>query len=133
MAKLPVKRKIQPEDFPDQKWLPNLLAPINQFFSDVFNALNKNLTWTDNIAGEILTVVVDGSFPLDVKWTNISRPSAAWIGYCRETSNNHTAFTNGLFLDWEMPSNNVFRINGIPGITPTNTNKYTVTIVTLIS
>jgi hypothetical protein len=131
MARLPDQRKILPEDFPEQKWIPALLSPLNRFFEDVVRALNKGLTFKENIAGEILTVTIDGVFPLDVRWTNMSPPIAAWIGKCRETSGNHTNFTDPLFLDWELTASGQFRINNITGLTATMANKFSVTIIAI--
>lgn len=131
MAKLPPPIKIRNEDFPKLDWMPQLLAPINRFVDDVIRSLNKQLTVTDNMDGALLTVIVDGTYPLDVKWTGRSLPKAAWIGQCRETTGDHTNFTNPLFLDWGFTADGLFRINNITGLTASGTNKFTVTIVAI--
>lgn len=54
MAKLPILKRIQREDFPEAPdWIEKLTYPINTFFDAVYNALNKNLTFGDNITSEI--------------------------------------------------------------------------------
>jgi hypothetical protein len=54
MARLPTLKRIQREDFPAAPdWLDQLAYPINTFFESVYNALNRNLTFGDNIAAEI--------------------------------------------------------------------------------
>lgn len=54
MSKLPIIKRIQREDFPDAPaWIDKLTYPINSFFESVYNSLNKNLTFGDNIASEI--------------------------------------------------------------------------------
>lgn len=131
MARLPDQRKISPEEFPDQSFMPRLLGPINRFFEEVVRALNKGLTFKENISGELITVTIDGTYPLDVRWTNANPPVAAWIGKCRETSGNHTNFSAPLFLDWEIASNGSFRINNITGLTASMTSKFNVTIIAI--
>lgn len=132
MAQLPKQRKILVEDFPKQKdWLPKLLSPLNEFFEDVIRALNKGITFQENMAGSILTVNIDGVFPLDLKWSQTSRPVAAWIGQCKEIGKDHVVFTDPLFLDWEMKDSQTFRILGIPGLSASSTNRYKLTIMTV--
>ncbi len=131
MAKLPKQKKILPDQFPKQDFMPELLTPLNSFMDDVTSALNKSLTFKENIAGEVLTVTIDGIYPIDVLWTNKSRPVAAWLGYCRELSGVHTNFTDPLFLDWEMAANDKFRINNITGLAASNTHKYQVVIIAI--
>lgn len=131
MARLPTQNKILPEDFPKQDFMPQLLAPINKFFQDMILALNKGLTFQQNMAAEILTVNIDGNFPLDVRWVNKSKSIGAWIVNCRETSGSHVTFTTPLYLDWEMKSTDTFKINSIVGLSATSTNVYTVTIIAI--
>lgn len=132
MARLPKVTRINPEDFSEQKFIPKLLEPINSFFSDILSALNKNLTFKENIAGDVITAVVDGNYPLDIQWTGKAKPIAAWIGQCREISGTHTTITTALYLDWEITSGGAFRINNIAGLTgETTDNKFSVTIVAI--
>lgn len=131
MARLPKQGKILAEEFPEEKFMPKLLSPINDFFADVVSALNKSLTFKENIAGDVITATIDGVYPLDIRWTNKSRPIAAWIGSCREVTGTHTTFTTPLFLDWEMSSMGAFRINKVVGLTATSSVKFTITIVAI--
>lgn len=133
MSKLPRQSKILPSDFPDQKWMPKFLAQLNGFMEDVTRALNKNLTLKENLAAEIMTVSIDGTFPLDVLWANKAYPTAAWIGQCREASGSHTTFTDPLYLDWEMSSRGLFRINNIAGLSASPSAVYSVTIMAVIA
>jgi hypothetical protein len=131
MAKLPGQKRILTEDFPDQKkWIPALLGPVNKFFEDITRALNKNITIAENMNGDVLTVTIDGVYPLDIAWKLTSPPVAAFIGQCREVNGAHTTFTNALFLDWEFTAAGTFRINNIAGLTASSTNRYRLIIVT---
>lgn len=132
MARLPRQNRILADDFKDEKFMPKLLAPINSFFEDVISALNKNLTFRENMAGDILTVTIDGVYPLDVKWSSKARPIAAWIGSCRETSGTHVTLTSPIFLDWEMATDGSFRINNVAGLTTaTGENKFEINIIAI--
>lgn len=134
MAKLPIQNQILPETFPSEqkKWLPQLLQPINYFIQNVIRALNKNLTFNENFAGDVLTVTIDGTYPLDVRWINNSKPTLAWIGSCREVSGTHATITTALYLDWEMSSVGEFRINKIAGLSASITNPFYVKIVAIV-
>lgn len=131
MARLPKQNKILPEDFPKQDFMPKLAEPINRFFEDVILALNKSLTFKENMASETLTVIIDGVYPLNIKWVNKSRATGAWITSCREVSGTHVTFTTPLFLDWEMNTDGSFRINSVVGLTATSANKFVVNIIAI--
>lgn len=131
MAKLPEQRKLSPEEFPKQDWIAALLSPLNRFIDDVVRIFNKQITIKDNFDGDLITAIIDGTFPLDVKWSRQNPPKAAWIGQCREISNNHTNFTDPLFLDWEYTASGAFRINNITGLTATSANKFNITIIAI--
>ena len=54
MAKLPVFKRIQREDFPDApNWIDKVIYPINKFFESTYNALNKQLAFEENVTAEI--------------------------------------------------------------------------------
>lgn len=131
MPKLP-QTKIVLESLSNKKEMTELLDQLNPIIATIRQALNKNLTFRENLAAEILTVTIDGTYPFDVKWPNKNRPIAAWIGQCRETSGTHVAISTALYLDWEMITNDTFRINGIAGLSASATNKFYVTILTII-
>lgn len=49
-------------------WVDNLIQPINAFMENVYQCLNKNVTFNDNIASFIytLTYKTPASYPADV-------------------------------------------------------------------
>lgn len=126
MAKLPTIKKLIFEEI-DQtvKWLPKLLAPTNSFFESVYSALNKGLTVTDNMDGEIREVTLDGTYPYKLKWSRKSAPKAAWIAY------SDTTPSAGVFLHWEYTADGMFSIISVEGLTPTAAAKVTVRIIIL--
>jgi hypothetical protein len=60
MAKLPPVKRLSVEDFnkDDQPLMEKLLEPLNMYLESVYYALNKNITFTDNIASQVQTVTV---------------------------------------------------------------------------
>lgn len=58
--KLPIIKRIRKEDF-DPEYdglLTGLLYAINTFFETVTNGLNRNLTFTDNFAGQVKEITI---------------------------------------------------------------------------
>jgi hypothetical protein len=80
VARLPQSRKLLAEDFKDQPWIAPLLASLNQFMDDVNSALKQSLTINDNFMGKILTVEVNGQFPVKLRWDIPSKPLSVVVG-----------------------------------------------------
>lgn len=133
MAKLPTIKRITEEVFPSdvKKWLPKLLAPLNQFMEQLTNALNKNLTIRENFAGEILEATLDGEYPLNIAYGLKAPPKVAILGSCVEVEGNHSIPLAALYLDWTFSSNGTFQINEVVGLTPSSTAKYRINILIL--
>ena len=131
--RVPSIKRILPERFPDQKWIPELLSPLNQFMEQVAQGINNGLRIGENFDGVVRTVVVDmtqtNPFPVKFQWTRTSPPSVAWIGRARQVSGTHTNFTSALFIDWEMADDGSFKINAIPGLP--GLKKFNVTVIAL--
>jgi hypothetical protein len=54
MARLPIFKRLLSEDFSDAPaWFDKAIQQINPFFESVYLALNRNLTFGDNVASEI--------------------------------------------------------------------------------
>lgn len=133
MAKLPTQKRITPETFPDQeKWIPQLLEPLNRFMEEVTRALNNELTVNENLDAVVRTVELDGTYPVKFKWERKNRPRAAWIGQCRETSENHVTLSTPIYLDWVYTQEGMFQINDVVGLTgPSASNKFNLTIIAI--
>jgi hypothetical protein len=131
MSKLPSNKKIPIEEFPKEVkgWIPGLLDPINRFMDEVTRALNRGLTIKENMNGDIRTFVCDGNYPINLKWDLKARPVAAFIGQCREVSENHTTITEALYLDWEFNQAGMIQINNIADLNASAANKFNVTII----
>lgn len=142
MASLSSIKRILAESFPELKWMPQLLAPLNQFIEEINRALNNELTVGQNMNGVVKDVVVDGTYPVRFKWSRASRPRVAWIGAVFPVSGSAVVThvyddtgaverTAAVSLDWEFDGAGFFKINGIHGLAASASDKYTVTIVAL--
>jgi len=130
--KTPELQRLILEEFPGQQdWIEKLIGPINLFFQTVVNALNKQLTFRENIDCEFYEQRVTGAYPVDLAWTRKAAPRAAWIAYAREADGEHVTFTSPLFLDWEFTSDGQFRINDIVNLGDTDAAPFNIRIIAI--
>lgn len=131
MSALPPIQRLITEDFqPEQrKWLPKLFQPINQFFESVYGALNKGLTIADNISGEIKTIEVNGTYPLKLSWGQKSKPVAVIVGNAYRSDGTSVTLSSAVYCQWQFNQSSQLQIDGVVGISPTDSEKYKVLIV----
>lgn len=132
MAKLPNPLKIPPKDFIQLTGLDRLILPLNKFAQDVLLLFDKRLTVQDNMDGAILTVIVDGTYPVSVPWTRQNPPALLMIGQCLETVGAHVPLDSSLTLDWSYDGIGHIKINNVLGLTATKNNTFTLTLLGLV-
>ena len=132
MALLPPIKRFLSEDFPDQQdWIGKLLYPLNLFLGAVYGALNKGITWKDNISGQISTIPVNGATPtVTFKSTSAAKPTAVWIGNVTLQNGNPSGITLPVTIDWTYSSGQIL-INNITNLNPAFT--YNITFLTVTS
>lgn len=67
--RLPTQKKILKEDLKGAPaWVDNLIQPVNAFMENVYQCLNRNVTFQDNFASFIYTMTYKTpvSYPADV-------------------------------------------------------------------
>ena len=121
MASIPPISRIIKEDFQQYPWAEKLLWPINRFFESVVSALNKNLTFTENMNAQVKalsfttkTPVFD-TFPLNFASTSISKPTDLWL--TRLEHNLGQITTAPVTVDWIF-ENGLIKIRNITGLAP---------------
>lgn len=65
--KIPSVRKILKEDLPDAPdWINGVISPINSFMEYMYQAMNRNITDSDNIACSVkeLTYITPSTYPV---------------------------------------------------------------------
>lgn len=128
--KLPSIKKILSESFTGLEWAPRLLGPLNLFIEQVVQGLNNKLTISENLDGMVKTIRVDGTYPQEFQWTRSSRPAIAFVGNIVPVGSAPTP-TDAISLYWDYDGNGNFRVQDLPGLSASMTNKYDVTIVAL--
>jgi len=131
MAKLPTIKRILREDLPDAPdWIDKLLYPVNKFFEDVFNALNRNLEFVDNVTGQkkdvtfkTLSTYVSTSatfetleFPRTLK----RKPTGLLLLQIIQDEDNHTPIETAPYIDW-LDENGTIRIFLVTGLVASKT------------
>jgi hypothetical protein len=67
MASLPKIRRILKEDYKDAPaWFDKLIFTLNMFFDSVYNALNQNLKFGDNVTAQIKEFTVTAGATADL-------------------------------------------------------------------
>lgn len=78
--KLTFLKRFLVEDFPSQQaWIGELLNPLNQAFEQLSQALNKNLTISDNLDAETQEITFTGSDTVTFKVATKNRPKGVIV------------------------------------------------------
>lgn len=142
MAKLPTQRRVLREDVKDApSWIENVLNPLNSFMDSVYRALNRSLTFQDNITSEIRTLrfqtrsdytsaipLTAGFEPLQFVHSLKSKPFGLFIAQIEEVSDTYVPFTSAVTLSWYEANGTVF-INYITGLSDSKNYKLTVLLI----
>lgn len=119
--RLPTQKKILREDLKDApRWITNVIDPINSFMESVYQALNKNITFQENIASFIkeITFTTPSTYPTmdDLEFTNTlkSKASGVLLMQIYEKS-NYTAAAGPVYVPW-IENNGLIVVSAIPGL-----------------
>ena len=112
MAKIPVIKNLRQEDFPkEESWVSALLSPLNIFINYVVLALNRGLTFQDNLTSQLQTLnftYQPNSFPIILGRVLTNSPSYGIIGYSTENG-----IGIGAVMNWDLTESAQVRINNI--------------------
>lgn len=142
MAKLPTQKRILREDMKDApSWIENLLNPLNSFMDSVYRALNRSLTFQDNVSSEIRQLDVltlptystaipktDGFIPLQFVHSLRSKPFGLLVAQLVEQGQDYVIITEPVSIDWYEINGTVF-INYITGLKDSTNYKLTVLLI----
>lgn len=124
MAKLPSIKRVLREDVKEApNWIERILLPMNTFFESVYQALNKNITFTENIACQVKDIKFttsstysSGDFePLKFVSTLRVKASGLILLQIFEDAGSYVPMTQGVHLDW-VEINGTININHISGL-----------------
>lgn len=116
MSKLTPK-KLSVEDFPSQQWIGKLLAPVNDFFNQVYQGWNNGITVDENLHQEIreIKLVVDSNaFPLKFKSKFSVYPKGMTVIYCVDTAG--AGPSEAPWISWSF-NNGQIEVFSITGLT----------------
>lgn len=134
MAKLPSIRRLMKEDFQDApSWLDTLMVTLNQFMENVYGALNRSLTFVDNVRAQKKTFRITAGaaasdntyeFALENSW----RPEGLSLWKVTQIGGAYTPITSAVFLSWRIGESNNIVVDAITGLTNGVTYEFTVLV-----
>jgi hypothetical protein len=126
MGRLPEIRNILREDLKEApSWIEKLINPLNSFMSIVYETLNKNITFKDNITSTIkeLSFKTLSTYESASSWETLkfssglkNRAIGCMILQIYEDSNTYIPITNAVHVDW-LDLNGIITIQFISGLT----------------
>lgn len=139
MAGLPTTKKIYRADLGKDipVWVDSLLSPLNSFIEQVYTALDRNLTFPENVSSQIevieFTTKSTYSSGNDFEEISIKRKIPRYatfliIGNVFNFSNPQIKFTTPIFPSWS-DENGLIKIRYISGLT--NSTKYKIYLLIL--
>lgn len=131
MAQLPSFRRIASDivakDYPELA--EYLIGPLNNFMESLTRALNKQLTFRDNMDAQVITLTADGTYPLRFRWERPLKPAALWIGQIARVDGAATALAAAVTIDWTYNQNAQVEIADIVGLPDSPTDQFLVTVI----
>lgn len=124
--RLPTQKKILREDLKQAPgWIDSLIDPLNSFMESVYQALNKNITFSENIACFIkeITYTTPSTYPTmdDFEFTSTLKTKAIGVQLLQIVEK--TAYlppANPLYVPW-TENNGKIVIRSIPGLSANKT------------
>jgi hypothetical protein len=134
MAGLPTIRRIMREDFRDAPaWLDRLIYPLNLFLDSVYTALNKNLTFGDNIRAQIktyqLTAGVASTNNAFTFTTTLARPQGVILLSVIQQGSTYVPLTEAVSIPSWRSSDGVVYIDSVTGLTAGQLYNVTVLVI----
>lgn len=142
MARLPNQKRILREDIKEApNWITRLLTPLNSFMETVYYALNRDITFTENIACQIKEItfnsksdystaspVEDGFLELQFRHSLKTKPKGLLIQQLITDGNVQAVHTTPVTLSW-YENNGVVYINYITGLA--DSTSYTIRLLVI--
>ena len=143
---LPEFRRILREDLPNAPdWVNSVLTPLNLFFEQVYNVVNRKLTIGDNVNGMVYTGTirvpsnyVDGvstNFsPVSFQYTGTYTPTSVLMGKITLVSSTYTPIIKPVYVDWSTSTSSssnatLITVNYITGLEASK--QYNITLLCL--
>lgn len=124
MGKLPSIKKITREDLKDAPdWINQLISPLNSFMESVYQTLNKQVTFSENVACQIREVEFKtsstystGTFEAIEFVSNLkTKAKGLLLMQIYEKSDNFNAIKQAVSMDW-LDVNGTITIYHVSGL-----------------
>lgn len=125
MANLPKITRIRREDLPDAPgWIEKLLYPLNLFMEGVYQALNKNLTYAENLAAKVVefeftTPAAYGRPRVAARYTSDAQnnygAATTVVDYEDQDYDTHNAVTTGAAWKFTAPISGYYNVAAVVG------------------
>jgi hypothetical protein len=134
MAGLPKIRRILKEDLREApSWFSKLLDPINTFMDSVYNAMNKNQTFGENVKGQIKSFqVTAGAGAVNNTFfftTTVSNPAGVILIRAIQNGSTFVPLTSAPTIASWRHGDGMIYVDSITGLTAGQ--KYTITILVI--
>lgn len=139
MANLPTTKRITQEELQGdpQQQIQTMMRPLNLFFEDVYSALNRDLTFQENIDAQITTVrfKVPADYPRVDRWDDVSFllsmkrvPSGAYVINVNDITSPNDVLYNPVWAHITFTSTTA-TIQYMTGLRPCHTYNITILVV----
>lgn len=132
MSKLPTIKALTREDLKDAPdWIIGLIDPLNSFMRSTYAALDRDITFTENIASALkeisfttrsdyLTATpLDSGFDIQQIYNPLRvKPTAVHLGKIVDLT-GYKVITNPVFIYWEFLDGYI-KIKYVTGLAPSN-------------
>lgn len=125
--RLPTQKKIMFEDLggdaPD--WARRIVDPLNSFMETVYQAMNRNITFDQNIASFIKEVVytTPSTYPVmeEIKFQNLLKTKAVGVIILQVTDRSDYTPPAGPWVAPWAEDNGIIKVQSIPGLQASKT------------
>ena len=124
--KLPSQKKILREDLKDAPdWVNGIIEPVNNFMESAYQALNKNITYNENIASQIKELIVKtpSTYPVmeNIEFMSTLRTKALGVQVMQVFEKaNYTPAPGPVYVPWIENNGNIV-IHPITGLEASKT------------
>lgn len=129
MAKLPDLRRILREDLGSDvpEYIDKIIGPVNSFSEAIYQALAKQITFSENISASLRTleIVTSATYPADFAQTEVysglsRRADGVIILQIQNKANPYAPVTTSPFISWLDLDGNI-KITHVSGLTASTT------------
>lgn len=131
MAQTPSVKSLVPEDFKEVSWIMKLITPLNSFMRSVNDALNRRLTISENMDGQILTFTASGS-EVKLAWDRSQKPTVGYIGNIEMVDGSNVVLPAAITPVWTFNQEGKIVIKDLVGLDDAITKQYKITMVFLV-